>query len=166
MIYQEENKVYQIDCTNAVWSTDQINAIYHRATASLLSDVDFVVETEKDIVFVEYKNANIPNASSPESFQPSSDKSISKIARKYYDSLLYVLACDYSKCNKYVYILEYPKGDKITRKLIRDKIVAKLPFKLNSEAKVAKSLISDFQVLSNDEWNSSAEFRNFPISKI
>ena len=59
-------------------------------------------------------------------FDPSSDKKVLKLAYKFYDSFIYVTACGYDKPNKYIYILEYPKGDSTTRKFIRNKIAAKL----------------------------------------
>ena len=40
-VYKEENGVYQIDCSAAVWSTDQIYNLYHTAGV-FLKDADFV----------------------------------------------------------------------------------------------------------------------------
>ena len=31
LILEEENGVYGLDCTNAVWATDEIHARYHKA---------------------------------------------------------------------------------------------------------------------------------------
>lgn len=43
----------------------------HTPTLSrtFLKDVDFIVEKKDKILFVEYKNSNIPNASNPEAFE-------------------------------------------------------------------------------------------------
>lgn len=165
-VYTEENKVYQIDFTSAVWSTDKLNSIFNKTVASVLSDVDFIAETETDILFVEYKNASVAGASKPDAFIPSSDKSIFKIAHKFYGSLLYIRACGYTKPYKYVYILEYPKGDSVTRKLIRNKIASKLPFELQKDPNVTYQLISSFDVLSIDEWNSNPSYSQFPLSLV
>lgn len=46
-IFTEENKFYQIDFSKALWATDEINDLYHKAKVEL-SDVDFVAETDKE----------------------------------------------------------------------------------------------------------------------
>ena len=84
----EENGVYQIDCTNAVWATDAIHQDYHDAGLHI-HDVDFLIENEDTIFLIEYKNANIPGAASPNSFQPASDQKVNNVVRKYFDSLHY-----------------------------------------------------------------------------
>lgn len=165
-IYREENNVYQIDCSKALWSTDELNDIFHNTGVSILSDVDFIFETEEDIIFVEYKNANISGAVNPDAFKPSEDKSVNKIAYKFYDSLIYILACGHKKPLKYVYILEYQKGDSTTRKFIRNRISEKLPFRLQKVEGIKKELISSFDVLSIEEWNNSNLYSNFPISLV
>ena len=57
-ILVEENGYYYIDCSKAIWSTDEINSVYKKAKLHL-NDVDFVIETEDILILVEYKNANI-----------------------------------------------------------------------------------------------------------
>lgn len=165
-IYSEENQVYQIDFTSAVWSTNKLNSIFHKTVSSILSDVDFIAETDKEILFVEYKNSSIVGAKNPDAFVPSSDKSILKIAYKFYDSIIYTWACRYKKPYKYVYILEYPKGDSTTRKFIRNKIASKLPFELQKDNNIKYQLICEFDVLSIDEWNNNSTYSKFPVSTI
>ena len=46
VIYEEENGVYCIDCTNAIWSTNEVNCIYDKGK-TFLSDVDFIIETDE-----------------------------------------------------------------------------------------------------------------------
>lgn len=165
-IHKEENEVYQIDFSSAIWSTDELNSIFNKTVASALSDVDFIAETDKEILFVEYKNACIVGATNPDAFIPSSDKSILKIAYKFYDSYIYIWACGYKKPYKYVYILEYPKGDSTTRKLIRNKIASRLPFELQKDNNIKYQIISSFEVLSIDEWNNNPLYSKFPVSSI
>ena len=165
-IYIEENNAYQFDFTSAIWSTDKLNSIYNKTVASVLSDVDFIAEIEKDMLFVEYKNANAAGAINPDAFVPSSDKSILKIAYKFYDSYIYIQACEYKKPYKYIYILEYPKGDSTTRKLIRNRIASKLPFELQKDNSIKHQIISSFEVLSIDEWNNNPIYSKFPVSLI
>lgn len=165
-IYQEENGVYQFDFSKAEWSSDQFHNIFQNNGAGLLSDVDFAAETADAMLLVEYKNANIPGAAHPEAFNPLGQKLENKIAYKYYDSWIYLKAMQKSKPISYVYILEYPNGDAVTRKRIRNEITKLLPFRLQNFADVQCELINSFEVLSIDEWNQHNAYGAFPISKI
>ena len=84
-VFTEENGCYKIDCSKAIWATDSLNHQYHSANC-LLSDVDWIMETNQKIYLVEYKNANISGAKKPEAFIPTNDKTINKVVRKFYDS--------------------------------------------------------------------------------
>lgn len=134
VIYEEENHVYQIDFGKAIWATDQLNKIFDAAKTEL-SDVDFVAETDNTIIFVEYKNSAIPDAANANSFNPKDDKKISQVVKKYYDSLTYINSIGKSKTKKkiYIYILEYPSGDVVTRKCLRNRLQKKLPFLLQKQ---------------------------------
>lgn len=156
-IFIEENKQYKIDFTQALWATDQLHECYGEI-GNFLSDVDFIAETNEHILLIEYKNANIKDAVSPDSFKPDSDEMIHKIARKFYDSLVYVNSLKKDKPINYYYILEYPKGDSVTRKLIRNRISDKLFFSINNV-----KLITDFNVMSINEWNTGI-YSMFPIT--
>ena len=76
-VFTEENGCYKIDCSKAIWATDSLNHQYHSANC-LLSDVDWIMETNQKIYLVEYKNANISGAKKPEAFIPTNDKTINK----------------------------------------------------------------------------------------
>ena len=56
-IFVEENGIYSIDCTNAVWATDKMHADYQKAGIHI-KDVDFLIETDSHLIMVEYKNAH------------------------------------------------------------------------------------------------------------
>lgn len=165
-IYTDENGFCRFDFSAAIKATSSLNRIFNRTVDSLLSDVDFVVELEEAILLVEYKNANIPGAARPEAFKPSKDKHIIKIARKFYDSMIFIWACEYDKPLRYVYILEYPKDDPVTRKMVRNKIRNKLPFELQKCKAVKRQMIDSFDVVSIDEWNKNPAYSRFPISLI
>lgn len=164
-IFTEENGRYQIDCTKAIWATDQLNEYYHAAHCEL-SDVDWVMETATKIYFVEYKNANIPGAQNPSAFRPEGDKMISKVVRKFYDSLHYLTLQEKTKPKEYVYILEYPNGDSVSRRAIRNRLKEKLPFTLQETAVHGKKLIENVSVVSIDEWNRNSEYGKFAISQV
>ena len=51
----DENGDYGLECTNAVWASDQMHQDYHTAKVPL-ADADFLLEDEKFIMIVEYKN--------------------------------------------------------------------------------------------------------------
>lgn len=58
----EENGRYQFDFSalGYVWEMHEI------VTHTTLSDVDFITETESEVLFIEYKNANIKGAANPD----------------------------------------------------------------------------------------------------
>ena len=60
-IFIEENGVYSIDCTNAVWATDRMHKDYQEAGIHI-NDVDFLIENATHIIMVEYKNACLAKA--------------------------------------------------------------------------------------------------------
>lgn len=163
IIFTDENHTCQFDFTKAIWATDQLNTIYHEA-GTFLSDVDFIVETRGQLLFIEYKNARHPSVKHPERFHPNEDKLINKLARKYYDSQYYCmgtkLGC--SKENIYIVILEYRNADKVTNKEIRNRLSNKLPFTLQARKEVRQQLISKIEVLSIDEWNK--KYKEFPLT--
>ena len=52
MIFEEEHHFYQIDCNKAVWATDEVNDLYKHNVACLLTDADWIIETENDGVLI------------------------------------------------------------------------------------------------------------------
>lgn len=164
-VYTEENNIYQIDCSRALWSSNCIHEVYRQANVQL-SDVDFIIEDEDSMILVEYKNANIPNASNPGSFNPCEDKKINSIVRKYYDSLHYLGLIGKTKSKQYIYILEYPNGDSTSRKMLRNRIKKYLPFNLQKNMCKPREMISKFSILSIEEWNNDGIYGNYPITKL
>lgn len=165
-IFQDENHCYQFDFTDAIWVTDELHDTFQKNKASILSDVDFIAETENEIILLEYKNASISSAVKPERFVPSDQKRLNKIAYKYYDSWIFLKAIGKNKPIRYIYILEYPKRDTTTRKAIRNKIIDLLPFELQRLPLVKQKLILEFEVLSINEWNLNEKYKNFPITPV
>ena len=164
-VFTEENGCYKIDCSKAIWATDSLNHQYHSANC-LLSDVDWIMETNQKIYLVEYKNANISGAKKPEAFIPTNDKTINKVVRKFYDSLHYLSLQGKTKPKEYVYILEYPNGDSASRKMIRNRLKSKLPFALQENIGNGIKLIEKVEVLSIAEWNDHKYYGEFPIEHI
>lgn len=159
----DENNTACFHFSGVEWLEGDLRQIFNDAVKSTLCDVDFIAETNDNIVFVEYKNAAFHGVSKPDAFKPNHEESIIKIARKFYGSLIYLLAKGKVKPVRYVYVLEYPHGDSVTRKAVRDKIVKRLPFELQNKTKAARKLICDFDVLSIDEWNKHAYYGKWKI---
>lgn len=169
-IFIEENNHYQFDFSQATWATDRLNEIFHECGLSDLSDVDFIAELPNEIIFLEYKNASIPESVSHENyrkpFNPFQDKKLNNIIRKFYDSYIYLTGQNKIKPVKYVYILEYPHSDSVMRGEIRNRLVKRLPFKLQKLPEIENKLIDSLEVLSIEEWNQHQVYHQFPITLI
>lgn len=171
-IYTEENGQYTLDCSSALWSTDQIHSCYQggkRAYGCIgfLKDVDFVIESSDYLILVEYKNAKIVGASNPGAFNPAEDNRLTSIARKYFDSLHWLLLKGKDKPKKYVYIVEYPGDNSTSRLMLRNKLKDKLPFTMQSRITDAgRNLIDEVKVVNIAEWNADPELCLYPILSV
>ncbi|MCT4605628.1 MAG: hypothetical protein N4A64_05895 [Marinisporobacter sp.] len=162
-IFIEENGVYRIDCSSAI-ELIELHDYYNKS--NLLSDVDLIIVLDEDVIFVEYKNSTIPGAKNPEAFEEkiATDDHYKKIARKYYDSLIYMghRKVLMEKAYKYYYVLECGKADSVMRKRLATKIKKKLPFDLQTWIpNIEKTMIDDFKVVNIEEWN-----KLFPTFKL
>lgn len=164
-IFTEENGKYSIDCTKAIWATDQMHSDYQQAKIHI-NDVDFLIEDENYLLMVEYKNANISGAVNPEAFKPMEQKKVTMVVRKFYDSLHYLKLLDKKKPVQYIYVLEYPKGDVITRKRMRNRLKEELPFALQKNIGNGVKLIDKVDVASIDEWNQNENYGKYPIFSV
>ena len=164
-IFTEENGVYSLDCTLALWAVNDIGEAYKSAKIHL-KDVDWVIETEEKLILVEYKNAKIPGASHPEAFHPEEDRKIQNIVQKYYDSLHYLFLLHKFKPKHYVYVLEYPNGNSNTRRRLRNRIRRELPFVLPDILGTEEKLIESMDVLSIDEWNNHPLYGRYPLRRL
>ena len=163
-IYIEENGAYQIDLREADWSVE-LHPLY-RETHLDLADADYVCELDGKVLFIEYKNAKLAFENgfhAAEAFNPASDKKIANIVRKFFDSYFYVASHHVKKPIQYIYVLEWPKGDVMMRKMLREKIAKHLPFTYQQVEKLHPYVIETFQIVSVDEWNQM--YKNAPISR-
>lgn len=154
-IFMDENQTCRFDFTKARWATDRLNMVYHEAKLDLLSDVDFLVETENEFLFVEYKNASHPSVLHSDRFDFKKDSLIHKLVRKFYDSchFCYAMELGIDKKKTYVIILEFPYADAASRKYVRNRVTALLPFLLQKQNPQMHKLIHGVDVLSVEEWN-------------
>ena len=161
-IFRDENETCEIDFSSAIYATDELHDVFKVVKGSFLCDVDFVAETENELIFIEYKNSAFKGADCPKAFKPF--EHITDLARKYYDSLNYIRAAGIGK-NKnkiYIYILEVKRIDPVFRKSIRNRLKESLPFKLQRNLKF--KMIDDVQVFSIENWNK--KYKEFPAKKL
>ncbi len=167
-ILLDENKEYKFDFSklNYVWDIHDM-----ASQTTMLSDVDFITETEKEVLFIEYKNANIANAKNPDGMlkKASTETFYKKIARKYYDSLLLFWACNGNLKQLpivYVLLIEHPMMDKKIRKMLKEKINKQLPFNLK-DSRIVYKIIADFDVCNLEEWKEKFPCISItPVEKI
>lgn len=69
-----------------------------------------------------------------------------------------------TKRRHYVWVLEYPHGSSVTRKMLRNKIMKQLPFQLQTSLSDKVKLIESFDVLSIAEWNE--KYGEYRISRV
>ena len=161
-VYWEENHDYQIDLRKAEWSLE-LQPLY-REYNLFLADVDWICEFNGNILLIEYKNAKLPferGFRAAENFNPYSDERVANVVRKFFDSFFYIEA--YKRKRPVIYILEWPKGDIVSRKMLQKKIAKFLPFRFQQQEKLSPLLIEDFRVVSLDEWNTM--YADMPISR-
>ena len=104
-IYQDENRKFQFDFSAALWATDRLHDIYAQNKVGILSDVDFIAETEDSILLIEYKNADIAGAVHPEVFNPFDQKRenrTKKVTSIYHQMLISIMTagCTSPPCRK------------------------------------------------------------------
>lgn len=170
ILYEEKNK-YGINCGKAIWASDEMHNIYHSCgLPDILADADFVIETEEYILLIEYKNANVAEALAHSNhttpYDPFENNKFNKIVRKYYDSLHYLRLMGKEKPIHYIFVLEYPKGDSTSRKMLRNRLKKRLPFQLQEQFASGVKLIDSVSVLSINEWNADSYYGQFPINPV
>ncbi|MGL5753740.1 MAG: hypothetical protein ACRCYC_00230 [Paraclostridium sp.] len=162
-IVLDENGMYKFDFSNC----EYVLEFHDLANKSKLNDVDFITELNNEVLFIEYKNSNIPNAVRPEAMLKKiiekPEKFYASIAKKYYDSLLVLWSCRGNEKDKpisYIFLIEDKLIDEVMRKKLKAKIKNQLPFNLKGD-QILREVISKFEVYNLKEWN-----REFPHIKI
>lgn len=163
-ILLDENKQYKFDFTSTKYALE----LHELATYLMVNDVDFITETDDEVLFIEYKNADIKNAANPDVIlqKINTDKFMNNISKKYYDSLLLFWGKGYNEVEKeikYIFILQHPKIDLRVRKQLRNKVRDKLPMK-REDREVIKGYLSEFEIYNIEEWNK--RFKNIEVSPV
>ena len=167
--YWDENRNYRFDFTRAI----QAFEIHEMAGKAQLNDVDFILELDENMLFLEYKNATARTVTNPQAFiekisnMEKRKKFCENIAKKFNDSLFILWSMRQNEQDKrieYVLLIEHPEIDGRIRRKLRNQIAKKLPFKLSLEEKVSRELISRFEVMNMEEWGRTYEM--FPIQEV
>ena len=158
-IYLEEHKEYQIDLRNAICSMGDLKEKL-KIVGNVLSDVDWIAETEESFLLIEFKNwvkgHKLDGRDSKEKFYQS-------ILRKYYGTAYYLLASGKKKTMDFVLIIESPEIDNVIKKRAEASIKKRLPFKLQEYPEITSTLIAEFKIWSVAEWNE--QYPMFPLEK-
>ena len=154
----------QIDFSRALWAIDKLNSIFHNAGIPL-NDVDFIAETDEELIFVECKNANRIDAANPE-YNPTDDRKLNIIARKYYDSLNFCIFSErgLKKRKIYCFIVEAKTGSRTLRTQCKILLAKRLPFELQKQSHFLMKMIDELNVMSMGEWNE--KYPQFPITRL
>lgn len=156
---------YEIDCTDALWSTNSLNKSYHAAGVKL-KDVDWIIEDDDFIYLIEYKNALVSNVKNPSDFNPNENKTRDKVIQKYYDSLHFLTLLSKTKRKKYIYVVEAVGMGDTMRKKLKKNLISNLPFKLQNDLSNTVRLIESLDVMSIDDWNNHPIYSKYPIMHI
>lgn len=159
LIYNDENETVQIDCSAALWASEEWHTLKNRLT-NTLCDTDWIIEDEKCLILVEYKNACTKGAKNPDKFKPLAK--IETFVSKYLDTLHYLNLLGKDKPRQYVCVLEYKGADAASNKMLRNKLAERL-FAFRGEVWAKTKLVDSVAVLSIAEWNSHTEYSRFPI---
>lgn len=173
-IFLDEHGRFQIDFSQAIWATDKVHNIFCTLKDNILNDVDFVVEDEYNLFFIEYKNSNVKTEGESKKFNPIDGEGLRKVARKYYDSLNFIKATGkgYQKKKIYIYILETKHKERRNnelRKYAYNRLKDRLPFKFKKKSEsqgiiMQETMIDVLKVLSIKEWNE--DYKQFPAKII
>lgn len=162
-ILLDENKAYEFDFSDC----EYVLEFHDLANKSNLNDVDFITEINDEVLFIEYKNSNIPNAVNPEAMfrkiKEKPEKFYANIVKKYYDSLFILWACKGNEKDKpisYIFLVQDKLIDKKIRKKLKLKIGNQLPLNLKGE-NILREVLSRFEVYNIEEWESK-----FPAIRI
>jgi len=154
--YRDENNKYEFDFAHCeVW---EYHPLAQKTTS--LSDVDFVIDSENEVIFLEYKNASIDGVANPSAFlcKLKTEEFYLRISKKFFSSLFLHWACRGNEKDLpivYILLIEHPEIDGKIRKKLREKISKQLPFNLKDEQQIKRSVLNKFEVLNIDEWHQA-----------
>ncbi|MBO6132932.1 MAG: hypothetical protein J6P05_01170 [Lachnospiraceae bacterium] len=164
-IYEDENHRTEFDFSYAV-NVFEPHGIASRHS-EYISDVDFVLESKDEIIFIEYKNVSIAEAHNQGAFiEKIKNGNLTKVLiKKFFGTLLIVLMTNRNPHKKpivYSCVIEGGKKiDGVMMKKLRNKVRSGLPFDYEKIRDVEVPIIDRFELMSISDWNS--KYSQYPI---
>lgn len=144
--------------------TDKDSPNYHGIGA--MHRVDFVVELEEAILFVEVKDPSNPNAQPKQQrkfLNKVQDGTLSNdFVSKFMDSFIYRWA--ENKTGKPIHYISLVTLDEELLSNLSDKIIAKLPPMNHEVPRWKRKLVNNVQVFNIDTWNTC--FPKWPVRRV
>jgi hypothetical protein len=161
-IYKDENNKYKFDFSDC--KVFEYHSLSQKTT--ILSDVDFVINSKNEIIFLEYKNAAVKGVVNPDEIlrKLKTEEFYRKVAKKFYSSLFLHWACRENENDlpiNYILLVEHPEIDGRLRKILREKIFKQLPINLKDNESIKRNIMNQFNVYNFVEWH-----KNYPQFKI
>lgn len=135
-----------------------------------LSFVDFIVETDSMVYFIEIKNPDNPKAPSKnrDEYLEKLKKSVfpNAVVKKFSDTLLAQLAMGYSfpKPVQYIFILEFSAFSSYERQILFDKVNNRLPVGLNHRAFTNVAVVKSFKLLTIAQFKE--QYQDFAVESV
>jgi hypothetical protein len=154
--YRDENGKYEFEFPQCeVWEYHQL-----AQKTTILSDVDFVINSPEEVIFLEYKNASINGVANPNAFlcKLRTEEFYIRASKKFYSSLFLHWACRENENDRpivYTLLIEHPEIDGKIRKKLREKISKQLPIRFKDEQQIKRNVLNRFEVLNIDEWHQA-----------
>lgn len=151
---RDENGHFTFDFTQSI----DVYQYHNIANSSKLNDVDFVAEMETRILFIEYKNSDVPGTSNLngiyEKRRNNPTEFNKNLINKFLHTLLILLAEGKNPDNKpihYILIINEPLIDRKIRGKIKSMLSRNLPFNLRGGT-ITKEVITAVDVVDLDEF--------------
>lgn len=164
-LFEDENHttVFDFSAAKEVFEPHTL-ASYH---SEYISDVDFVLESEDELLFMEYKNGNTKVVNNPQAFvdKVKSGSLANVLIKKFYGTLLLVMITDRNPMKKpvrYICVIEAGDGiDDVMMKKLRNKVYAGLPFEYQSMQEIKVPVLDGFDLINLARWNNV--YTQYPI---
>lgn len=135
-----------------------------------MSFVDFIVETDSTIYFIEIKNPDNPKAPSKnrEEYLAKLQESVfpNAVVKKFSDTLLAQLAMgrSFPKPVQYIFILEFSAFSSYERQILFDKVNHRLPVGLNDRNFTNVDRVESFQLLTIAQFEE--QYQDFSVESM
>lgn len=163
-LIRDENGHYTFDFSKCI----EVFQYHDIANSSNLNDVDFIAEMESSILFIEYKNSDVPGASNPSGLFDKRRSNPHEFNRNIINKFLHSIIILWAECknprNKpihYVFIINEGKIDRKIRFKIKRMLISNLPFNLRGGS-IKKEVITSVEVVNLEEFKQ--KYTEIPVT--